>query len=376
LPAGRVRLAGRRLHGGLELRATAPTIRIRDDHAGYLREWKKRRKASEQNPYEYVGEKMQWRRFVDTLRREKVGSFGRYFVEVFAPKQRWGRMGTINNRRSVKQFLAWRKGPITLSSIDEPMIQGFKQHLIDDRKQKPYVASQSAARIRRIVNHWQPGRLPTRNARTLPRTKAGTVENFAAGKFLEGKGRRGGNRSGRSQRQKTTEIISRLYQFNGNRGIPFSKFTPELCERFLKWCIEQGVNSDRVNTTYRFELVAISRDATAAGLMKRRLHLDPIAPLKRRPRASTNGRAAAVPAKTSKKPRGNQIDYPEAILWALDNSPVSGEPRSIRAEMLKSIPENRLPPVKGRRFAAFVSRAKRGDLPSREKAEAALRARK
>jgi hypothetical protein len=110
----------------------------------------------------------------------------------------------------------------------------------------------------------------------------------------------------------------RMLAFRDDKPLPWSKFTADVCEEFLRWCLKHGANgkpvgTEEVNRTYRFMLVAISKAAAAAGLIRRRLHLDPVAPLKRRqkPKASTNGHAAAsllaqpprLPKRRGRKPR-------------------------------------------------------------------------
>jgi hypothetical protein len=250
---------------------------------------------------------MHWKKCEPLYKKQPAGTFAHYYAAVYEPKQKWVLITKKRVRALVKRFLVWHGLPIKLKEITNAFLNEFGKNEVT-RGVSVVVVQQQAATLRLIVNDWHPRRLVVRNARELPVGQRGTVEHFVESKYLQATGRRGGKRAGRSGRNKTIAVVSRLHEFNGDKPLPFTKFTPELCERFLKWCLKEEngrrpVNADSVNTTYRFALVSISRDAAAAGLMKRRIFLEPVAPLKRKIKTSTNGHAASSAPKEQKQQR-------------------------------------------------------------------------
>lgn len=300
---------------------------------------------------------MHWRNAKSLLANQAAGTLLHYYATSYDSK-----LPALTTRKrvraEVKRFVEWCGEPIKLASIDNALLRQFEQFEVK-RGVSADVAGRRAAKIRHIVNDWQPGRLTTRKARELPAGPAGTVEHFVANAYLRATGRRGGNRASKQSKSKTINVVSRLHEFNGRKPVRFAKFTSELCEQFLRWCLNEGVNSDRVNTTYRFELVSISRDAVKAGLMKRRLYLDPVAPLKRRPRPSTNGHAKRATTSRNKGGRPAKWEHLKLRLTEYLREDPNATPAHLRSRYRAEYPARPLPSPKSSTLRVFTSELKR-----------------
>jgi hypothetical protein len=313
-----------------------------------------RRVACEARPFPFLADRVHWTAIEAAFLREPLGTFARYFCEVFAPRQKW-KSGTKHSACStVKQFVAWRGRPIALQEIDGVVLEQFRRFRLNAGV-KPVIVRDQVGLIRRIVNHWEPGRIAHGKSKPLPDSRAGTVQHFVKNVYASRRGARGGRREGSVN---ITRVVSKFHDFCGGKGLPFAKFTVEFCEEFLRWCKDQGIGPVSLNDHYRCILNSISREAAAAGLMPRRLYLEPVAPFKR-PAA----RAVGSPAKR----RGGRPPRWAAVrAWlraALVGNPAL-TPTELRRRFREENPGARLPAVDA--FRAHVSDVRRDLMRAQE----------
>ena len=318
----------------------------------YRTTWGVRRVVTQKAPHAFMTTKTHWRRAENILSNEPTGTLGNYYLRVYEPRQSFTSDVRAQNRGAVKKFLAWSGESSLFSKFDFWVLEEFRTAEIL-RGVSATVARQTAGKIRRIVNDWMPGRIDKRPRWRLPASKPGTVQHFAKTTFLSGKTSKGLPRSNARNLGRVAAVMHALLEYNGGEGLPISKFNEETSTKFLQWCLTQkcektgsllSVNS--INTFYRSTLASISREAVKAGLMKRRLALDPIAPLKQRPKRKIAALAVQVPTpappqkRRGRKPTwGHLQDWLRERLLALPNA----TPAELREAYRREHPDGRLP---------------------------------
>lgn len=206
---------------------------------------------------------------------------GSYYVRIFEPNLPYGTSQRRHLRTAIWRFHLWAGRAVALHDVDNDMLKEFEQHEIERGTSKTQ-SRQLQRFMRQIVNHKNPRKISRKyDPPAPPITKAGTVQHFAENVYLPQK-KLAGKRLLRFRK-----AVRLFHKYCGERGVPFARFTNELCSEFLEWCLKKGndgkpVGGMEVNEGIRFVLVSLSKAAVTAGLMKRRLHLEPVGEVRRR----------------------------------------------------------------------------------------------
>jgi hypothetical protein len=212
----------------------------------------------------------------------------------------------------VKAFAAWCGGPKALEAIDNALLCQWEQDLVDKFSLTRDTAKKYAARIRLVINDWQPGRLLTRKERSLPSADGNTLQAWIVRELIPQKRRIVTRPLGRGKdnRQPAKRRCSEAYigQFEyiahllhlcpATTHVPARSFSNEHGATFLMWCRESGpdgssVSVREVDQNIRCRLMQISRAAVKHKVMSFRLALEAAESVKRRAKPSTNGHPAS-----------------------------------------------------------------------------------